>query len=277
MTDVVTASIDGYAIGGGVNNIWLAPNGWGGLGSPEVRPVREPAPRRHGGYDMTTLYGPRIMPVRGWCGDAENPGGAAAAIEAFDQLKARLWAEDEHLVVLRRRGRSADEQFTARLGSEITDDAEAGNEVINWSLSLVASDPLLYGTTLNTLAGTTNGGITIPSVGGTVPTPAILQVRGPTNAAGTLTIGNGLGPSIALTMAATTLPAYDPGNSNSFFDVYLGDRVVDYLGTARPSWVDAAATTWWQVPDGGPVTLTMGGTYRAAGTRLAVYWREARI
>jgi len=271
---IVTATIDGYAIHAKANSTFVEE--WGGLGTPDVREVSQPAPRRHGALVATSLFGPRVMPVRGWCGKVPGgSGGEAAAVAAFDTLKAKLWPETSHALVIRRPGRAADEQLTVRLASDVSANVEAGGQVIRWGFELVAPDPLLYGTTLNVQAGTANTGTTIPTVGGTVPTPAILQVRGPT-VAGTLTLTNAAGQAVSLT-SVPVLAAYSAGNPATFFDVYLGDREVDYQGVTRPSWVVAASTTWWRLPVGSSVTVTMGGTARASGTRLAVYWREARI
>jgi hypothetical protein len=271
---VSSAEVDGYAFHR-ANDTYV--RDVRGFGSPEVRTVREPAPRRHGAWDVTSLYGPRVMQWTGWCGQV--PSGAtdpAVAVAAFDALKAAFYVEDDHLLVFRREGMAADEQAEVRLAGPIEGTWTAGGSVIEWSMDLVAPDPLLYGTVLNTQAGTTNGGVTLTTVGGTVPTPGILQVRGPTSGTGTLTVSDGLGGVVALEDAAA-LAAYDPGDPDSFLDVYLADRDVQFLGNSMGSWIDPEATTWWRIRPGSSVVLTLGGTARQSGTRLAAYWREARL
>lgn len=267
---VETAVIDGRGVHR-VNNTFVTD--WRGLGGPGPRRVAAPAPRRHGLIESTSLYGPRVMPVLGWCGDTEDSGSAAvaAALTAFDALKGVLLATASHLVVIRRRGRGADEQLVCRIAGDISDDVRGGGEVIEWGFELVASDPRLYGTTLNSQARTNTGNIAVNHAGGNTDTPAFIEVHGPTSA-GTLTLTN------TTTGAAVVLASVNALGGSESLHIDTQGRTVfeDGDDLFHPEYVDASATDWWELIPGGN-TIAVAGTAIQAGTTTTVRWRDARI
>lgn len=272
MSDVVTATVDAYGIHR-ANNTYIEPGGWGGLGTPEVRTVRTPRPRAHGAIDASSLYGPRVMPVRGWCGDPTAFGSAAvaAAVAAFDTLKQKLSVESSHVVVLRRPGRTADERMVCRLADAITPEVVGGGEVIRWGLTLVAPDPRLYGDAVVQAQRTGSGSFTATVSDSTVGTPPTIEVVGPTNA-GAMTITNTTtGGSISLSglpaLAAAAVMTIDTtGPSPTVF----------YSSAYHPEVVVAANTDWWLLAPGAN-SISVSGAAVAAGTVTRAKWRTARI
>lgn len=243
---------------------------WGGLGAPEPRRVTQSRPRTHGAIDTTSLYGPRVMPVRGWCGKVPaGSGGVAAALAAFDALKGVLLVSTSHLAVIRRMGRGADEQMVVRVASDVSDEVLGGGHVIRWGVELIAPDPRLYSTTLSSQQRTGAGSIAVDHSAGTVETPAYLQVEGPTNA-GTLTLANS---TTAETITLTGLPALSAGQ---LLDVDTNARTVYYGSLYHPEAVVAFSTYWWSLVPG-VNTVTVGGTAVVSGTTTRVRWRTARI
>lgn len=265
---IVTATVDGYAIHR-ANDTFV--EDWGGLGAPDVRTVRQPAPRRHGAIDATALYGPRIMPVRGWCGDVPEAGvGPAAAVAAFDALKAALTAESQHVVVLRRAGRAVDERLVCRLASGITDSVEGAGEVIRWSFDLIAADPLLYDATEASAQRTGAGSWTATVTGGTVPTLPRIEITGPTNT-GTITL-----TSTTDDLKAVSLTNVQSLTAGQVAIVDFSPRTVFHHGAYHPENVAASSTDWWRLRPGAN-TISVAGTALQASTVIRAYWRPARI
>jgi hypothetical protein len=272
VSDVVTATVDGYGIHR-VNNTWVYPNGWGGLGTPEVRQVRGPRPREHGAIDSSSLYGPRVMPVRGWCGAAQLSGSAAqaAAVAAYDALKAALSVASSHVVVIRRPGRSADERMVCRLAGGFSEDSRGYGEVIEWACELVAPDPRLYSVAEVTAQRSGAGSFVATVSDSTISTPPILEVVGATNA-GALTITNTTtGGAIVLTGMA----AQGAGVTLTI-DTTGPTPTVTLAGVAKPEYVVAASTDWWKLAPGAN-TISVSGTALQAGTVTRAKWRTARI
>lgn len=265
---VDTATIDSYSIHR-ANNTFL--DDWGGLGAPDVRQVRSPLPRRHGAVDSTSLYGPRVMPLRGWCGQV--PGSAtdaAAAVAAFDALKARLTPETSHVAVIRRHGRSADERMTVRVAGDVgIVEVSPGGTLIRWGVELVAPDPRLYEDPEVTAQRTGAGAFTATVAGGTVKTPPIIEVVGPTNL-GTLTITN---TTTAEDVVLTNVQALAAA---AVMTVDMNARTVFHHLAYHPENVVPASTNWWALGLGAN-TITVAGTALQASTVVRARWRPARI
>lgn len=263
---VETLSIDGYAIHH-ANDTFV--DDVSGLGAPEPRVVRAPAPRRHGAVDATQLYGPRVLALRGWCGEVPSSGnGPAAAVSAYDALKQVLSVETSHLLVLRRHGRAVDEQCVVRIASDVDDETLAGGEVIRWGCELVAPDPRLYETTLNTQQRTGTGSVVVNNAGN-IATPAFVQIEGATNLGGLFITNETLDQMVQL----TSVPALLAGET---LDVDTGERTVMHDGDWSPGLVTPSTSDWWLLTPGSN-TITVTGSALQAGTTIRVRWRNARI
>jgi hypothetical protein len=264
---VQTATIDGYAVHK-ANDTMV--ESWLGFGTPGVRRVSQDRPAQHGSIDSTSLWGPRVMPVRGWCGQV--PSGAddaAVAVEAFDTLKALL-VPGPHLVVLRRTGRTADEQMTVRVASDVElIEEDPGGTVLRWAVELVAPDPRLYATA-ETTAQRAGAGSWTATNAGKVATPVVIEIVGPANA-GTLTITNG---ATAESVSLTGLDALPNNTYTATLD--LRQRTFEVFGDRLPQRVVAASTNWWELQPGANL-LTVSGTALQAGTVVRARWRSARI
>lgn len=264
---IVTAVIDGRAIHQ-ANDTFIEE--WTGWGSPDVRRVTEERPWQHGSIDSTTLWGARVMPVRGWCGqvpsDSSDP---AVAVEAFDTLKALL-VPGPHLLVVRRYGRSEDEQMTVRLASGVELLSEEGaGAVLHWGMDLMAPDPRLYSTVEST-AQRSGAGSWNATNGGKVATPVVIEVVGPTSA-GTITLTNSTTGESVFLSGVDALP-----NNTYTATIDLRQRTVTYFGDPQPQDVIAASTNWWEL-EPGLNSLSVSGTAIQASTVTRARWRNARI
>jgi hypothetical protein len=264
---VDTATIDGYAVHQ-ANSTFIVR--WGGLGTPEVRRVSEDRPWQHGSIEATALWGARVMPVTGWCGQVPGaPDDVAVAVEAFDTLKALL-VPGPHEVVIRRPGRTADEAMTVRVASGVELTAEeSGGAILRWAVDLVAPDPRLYAVA-ETTAQRSGAGSWNATNAGTVPTPVVIEVVGPTNAGTISLLNNATSETVSLT-GVDALP-----DNTYMATIDLRQRTVEYFGELVPQDVVAASTNWWEL-EPGVNSLSVSGTALQAGTVIRARWRSARI
>jgi hypothetical protein len=162
-----------------------------------------------------------------------------------------------------------DERLTVRLASDVSAEVENGGEVIRWGFELVAPDPRLYEATEVTAQRTGSGAFTATVAGGTIRTPPVLEVVGPTNL-GTVTLTNSTtGQNISLTgVQALT--------AGQILTVDTNLRTVHHHNAYHPENVIPSTTDWWTLGLGANTVTVAGGAIQA-GTVTRARWRAARI
>lgn len=257
----------------------------GGLGSPTPRRDVTLKASRHGATDFTKFYEGRVLDLEGILAEATT----AASWAALDTLKGKLQLGSTHLLTLRRRGRTEDEQLSVIVASPVdsvwvVDDAQ----LLRWAVSLHAPDPRIYGASLRSgsydpALSTSGGGLPIPLMfplvfstttathlelvnGGNTPTPPVLTVRGPV-----------VNPVIDNdTLAASIYLNYSLGAADSIV-VDVAARTVKLNGASRLDLLNAADTTWWELAPGTNRLRLRGTGMVATQTLLTCQFRDARI
>lgn len=250
--------------------------------------------RAHGSLDSTEFYDGATIHLAGFI-EVDDP----ADIETeLDTLRQTLALGSDHLLTFQRRGVSEGEQAFVRVAGAL--EATQQPDYIYhqpFAVDLFTADPRIYSmvpvsgsydpTSVVNGQGTaqpfvfplqfsaTTDGLLSVANNGTFPTPATFTIVGPIsqqNASKGATIRNeATGDEIVLTPAATLIVG-------DTLEIDVATRTVILNGTAkRPDLIDAAQTTWFDLPVGISELRLEGSGMSSGQTDLAVTFRNARV
>lgn len=285
---VTEAYIGALQVHGGGTGIELTRfRGFGG--SPIPRRERFARARRHGSVDRTQFYEGRIFELAGGMyADSDQ-----ALWGLLDSLKEEVALAENALALLRwhRQGLSDDEQSEVKVEGELEYEFAAGEPLglLKWALTLFAPDPRIYGATLKagsydpTTAGTGFGlafplafALTFPGEGsathlsvenqGRYPTPPVLTATGP--------VTNPIFENDTTGEFITTQELALLAGQTLEIDVAARSVILDGMAE-RPDFIDASATTWWELVKGVNLLRLNGQAMVGGQTQLAVSFRDA--
>lgn len=259
-----------------------------------VRSQRRQRPRGHGSVDLTRYYDGRLFEVAGlvYADDEDDAQEALNELEGFlalngDTVLLRWQFNGNNLGFLY-------EQSRVRIDGDIeyAYDVEDRSR-IKWALTLFAEDPRRYnsievgGSYDPTATGAFNG-IDLPAVfplefagdganilevtnDGNFPTPPVFRIWGPVT--NPILDNDTTGESLTTSGLALT--------SSDMAEVDMAARTFKVNGVDRPDFIDASATTWFELIPGDNALRLRGSDMVGIGsggtTLLEVIYHDARI
>lgn len=254
------------------------------IGIPAIRQVVRPRPSAHGAINGSRNTDGRLIVIDGRTYSTSSFAEAAdefriiagAALETLDVGAALLkWEEDGGLAL----------QALVKLHGELEPPVEIGPNVLAYQAQFLAEDPRAYSQTLNTSTGgelaVSEGGWTFPSPlpitfeassGGTAavnnegnrPTPPVFRIYGACTNPQILLVGTSLRIALTGTVAA-----------GDYLEVDTARRTIKINGSSPAlSFLDAANTTWFELPKGISTIQLLAGSFDASA-RCDVVYRSA--
>lgn len=201
---------------------------------------------------------------------------AGAMLETLDTGAALLkWEEDSGLEL----------QSLVKLHGELEPPVEVGPNLLAYQAQFLAEDPRAYSQTASTSTGGTltsaPGGWTFPrtmpvtfsaSAGGTTavnnlgnrPTPAIFRLYGMC-----------VNPQILLSGTSSRIALTGTVGAGDYLEVDVANRAITINGsTPALNYLDAAATSWFELPKGTSTIQLLAGSFDTAA-RCDVIYRSA--
>lgn len=254
------------------------------IGVSAPRHVVRPRPSAHGTINDTrntdgrliVLDGRVYSPISYADAASELRAIAGAALETLDEGAALLkWTEDGGLEL----------QALVKLHGELEPAVQVGPNVLAYQAQFLAEDPRAYSQTESTSTGGTltsaPGGWTFPrtvpitfssSTGGTCavnnvgnrPTPPTFRVYGQI-----------VNPQILLVGTTSRIALTGTVSAGDYLEVDVARRSITVNGSsAALNFLDAAATTWFELPKGTSTIQLLAGTFDTVA-RCDVIYRSA--
>lgn len=245
--------------GTGVTNYFL--KNFKGLGTPSPRVNRKDRARRHGAYDLTTYYGPRIFSGELWVQGDTNSDWASFWV-AWDVLMEELgYGTPTKTLTFTRTGQAYSEFCSVKVEEEVEPTFPNPNVPLCWvPLELVAADPRIYATDISTVNFASSGNA---ANGGNFNTPPLIVFNGGGTDPGI--INNSLSTENELNID------YAMGGGDTI-EVDMMARTVKLNGALRPDILVPSTSHFFSLRKGSNSLSKQGGA-----SSIDVFWYDSRI
>lgn len=264
----------------------VATNVSGLIGVAPLRDSRRVRPQAHGGIDETRYEDGRIIAIEG---EVMSTVSIEDAYTEFRTITAPMMATlDGNATALKWTEGAAGLQLQriVRLAGEIDPPLEGGAAMLRYQAQFYAEDPRAYTQTLTTVTGAAlsqaGGGLVFPmrfpftfavSGGGTVsftnagnrPTPPVFRIY-----------GRAVNPQIVFPAAGVRIVLNGTVEAGTYLELDVAKRTIKIGGTSsRLNFMDAANSTWFELPANANSTLQLVAADSDGGARLDVLARSA--
>jgi len=229
-----------------------------GLNAPTPRSDRPSKARRHGQYELTSYYDGRAISLEGRVMDTDM----AAFWVTVDDIKERFSLNGiNHVLKWRRTGSTILHECGVSVSSDLVIDIRPGfiRPFATWNVDLIAADPRVYDTIIQTQTFATTANVTN---GGNFSTPLIIAFNAP-----------GTNPGLrndALSVENEINLVYGGGGTVIVIDTAAREIKLD--GTSRPDLINVLTTNFWSLAAGVNHLTKIGGA-----ASVTLNWQDAYV
>lgn len=249
-----------------------------------ARTQRRDNPRGHGTRDLTKYQGGRFFNIEGRIATVDDGG-----VSTPEEKAMALVNELAEMVAPRGTGRNFHWQTSGESASQFSAVQVDGNldwsldhdsrGALRWAVTLFAGDPRRYAETESTYTyHPTLGGSLNPVNDGNFSTPPKFFLTGPMTNPRIVLTNTGTGETQVLQTTGLTIASGDL----VILDMATKTIYLNSDGVLRPDWIDAGATTWWELypQDANQVDVTdADGTHTSmtSTSEAEIIFRSASI